>query len=493
MIVIHLLLLQEKSFFRNSRWRRNWFSGIIFGILALYFLLLAFVLGKHIDVIIGELGVNPINTFNYITVWYLLADLLLRSFLQNIPSVQIIPFLRLNIRHFTIINLLLFRSLWNIFNLVPLFIVIPFTLKILLPSIGIWHSMFYFISFLLLILINNYLAVLIYYLSKINAGFLTIPFLFAAFFMGLQKTNFPIHDLSVSLGKFMIQDNLANFLLLLLVLGGTYALIYKILVNNTYIDTFNTKNGATASNQWVWLDEFSKFGEIGTYITLELKLLIRNKRPRQALMMIPIMVIYIIIFNLNYAKDNFLALILPCVLGVGTASYGQYLFSWESSYFDGIMARKNNLVNYIKAKYYLMSAVTIIIFIPFFIYFSITGKENVILLSVFLIFTVGVLCLIMIFIGTFNDGRIDLTQNNYFNFQGKKANQYLLTSVLMILPVGMYSLFSFLINDTIGKLVIGLMGLLFIITHEWWLKKIIVPYFISRKYKNLEGYRKFSV
>jgi hypothetical protein len=62
----------------------------------------------------------------------------------------------------------------------------------------------------------------------------------------------------------------------------------------------------------------------------------------------------------------------------------------------------------------------------------------------------------------------------------------------MLLPLGIYSLFNYLFNPVAGELAIALPGVIFIIFHDWWIKRIIVPQFRNRKYKNLEGYRKLS-
>jgi hypothetical protein len=62
----------------------------------------------------------------------------------------------------------------------------------------------------------------------------------------------------------------------------------------------------------------------------------------------------------------------------------------------------------------------------------------------------------------------------------------------MLLPLGIYSLFNYLFNPIAGEIAIAFPGLIFIIFHDWWIKRIIVPNFRNRKYKNLEGYRKLS-
>ena len=164
-----------KSFLRNERWRRNLVSKILFGILILYFILLFITLGVNIDKILGEFGGNATDKFNSFLLWYLAIDLFLRCLLQPLPAIEILPYLRLRIKRNKMINYLLVRSLVNFFNFIPYFIVIPFSLKILLPQHGISTALIYMAGFSLLLVLNNYLSVITGYLTQKKSIYLLIP------------------------------------------------------------------------------------------------------------------------------------------------------------------------------------------------------------------------------------------------------------------------------------------------------------------------------
>lgn len=188
----------------------------------------------------------------------------------------------------------------------------------------------------------------------------------------------------------------------------------------------------------------------------------------------------------------FMFLIVTMLTGFGAVSYGQFMFSWESTYFDSIMARKNNFANYIKAKYYLMAGMTLIMFIPILTTFLITKQVDIYLLFSILLFSLGVTPFVVMFMGTFNDGRVDLNSGTFMNYQGVKGSQFLLSFLFVMLPFGIYSLFNFMFNDNTGKISIALPGLILIILHNWWIEKLIIRRFYTRKYKNMEGFRKLS-
>jgi hypothetical protein len=490
MLAFYLFSHHFKSFIRNGQWRRNISSKILLGIVVLNVVFLFVSLGLHIDKLLINGKNDPISLFNSFLLWYLPADLLMRCFLQPLPTIQILPYLRFRIRRSKLINYLLIRSTWNWFNLIPWLVIIPFSIKLIVPAYGIGAALRYLAGFLLLVGINNYLAVLLGYLSQKKAIFFVLPLSLAILVFLLQQSGYAIQDLSTSFGLLLIRGHLAFFEALIITI--LWRSIHRLLLRNFYIDNIETKKKSRILTI-LRMDKSDQFNEVSRLILLEINLLLRNRRPRQTLLMLPIFVVYFSMMGFKNPHQGFMPLFLTTfTIGIGASIYGQFLFSWESSYFDGIMTRKNNLVNYVKAKYYLMSALALIVFAMLFTIFSVTGKFDRVLLFSVLLFTLGVMSFIIIFAATFNDGRIDLNKSQFFNYQGVKGNQFLLSFLMMSLPIGFYSLFKFLFNDTTGKLVIVIPGLLFIIFHEWWIKIIIVPRLIARKYKNLEGFRKLS-
>jgi len=243
------------------------------------------------------------------------------------------------------------------------------------------------------------------------------------------------------------------------------------------------------------MEMFMSFAETGRYMALETNLLLRNKRSRQMLLMFPIMIAYLLFMVLKQGsqhQNSFMNMFLLGFLsGLGVV-YGQFVFSWESSYFDGIMTRKIDFSKYIKAKYFLMSTLSILGFIPIFIALTLQGNSNFLMMISFLIFSLGVNNVVILYLGSFNDGRIDLSQSQFFNYQGVGGTQYILGLVIMLLPIGTYSLFKYLWGNTGASLILAISGGLLVIFHNLWIKRIIVPQFIRRKYKNLEGFRKLS-
>ena len=189
------------SFFRNEKWRRNLFTRIMTIVLVLYFVFIFTILGLNIDKILVKIGGDPADNFNSALLWYLLADLFLRCMLQPLPTIEIVPYLRFKIRRIAIIKYLLLRSMVNLFNVLPLFVILPFAIRILLPQFGIAMVLAYLSCILLLIILNNFLAVLIGFLSQKQWYYMFLPMVLLGIALLLNKMGFSISGSSTGLGK----------------------------------------------------------------------------------------------------------------------------------------------------------------------------------------------------------------------------------------------------------------------------------------------------
>jgi len=67
-----------------------------------------------------------------------------------------------------------------------------------------------------------------------------------------------------------------------------------------------------------------------------------------------------------------------------------------------------------------------------------------------------------------------------------------MTFLFVLIPTGIYQLVSLVSDENTAIIILASLGLIFIASAKWWLKKIIAETFMRRKYKSLEGYRKLS-
>ena len=109
---------QWKEFFRSSVWQKNLAINIVMALFFVYiaanFVFLSYMAGDILmDLFPGQ---NPIDNFNKGIIYYFLADIFIRFYMQQSPVVSIAQYLHLPIKKHKILNLVLLRSGLSIFN-----------------------------------------------------------------------------------------------------------------------------------------------------------------------------------------------------------------------------------------------------------------------------------------------------------------------------------------------------------------------------------------
>jgi hypothetical protein len=484
-----------KSFIRNERWRRGLLTKILLSLIVLYFLFLFIMLGMNLSGILAKAGGDPVVAFNSVLILYLVIDFFLRCLFQPFPALEVFPYLRFNFSKSRLIRYILNRSRFNLFNLYPWFIIIPFTLNVLNQR-GLASEVLYPVFFLLLMILNNDLAVLTGLLAKRKAWFFFLPILLLTIVTLINQSGRVLSDWSSELGHMMTAGNPVLAVILIGSLITLRQINLRLLSSQFYLDSAGSSKMIRGAFNSFGLNRIIHLGETSTYLSLEISLMTRNKRPRQSLVMIPFLVLYLIFLfsKTGTLQQQPLAMLLfgVAVISAGASMYGQFIFSWESTYFDFIMARKINFPKYVKAKYYLMCTLSIAVFIPVAIFFQVREVFSLTLISAFLLYILGVNNFIILFFGTLNDGRIDLSKSRFFNFQGVSGSQFLLNILTMFPPLIIFKLVESALGTFAGELAIALPGIVFTVFHDWWIKNVILVRIRKRKHRNLEGFRKLS-
>jgi len=152
--------LEWKSFVRSAGFKANMFIKIIMVLAALYFILVFTALGVGMYYILQKQGLPPLETVNRFLIIYLLIDLVIRYFLQKMPVMNIRPFLVQNILRKNIVAYSLGKTLFSIFNILHLFLLLPLTIVLIVEGFDPAGAIAWFIGVSSLILVNNFLNIL---------------------------------------------------------------------------------------------------------------------------------------------------------------------------------------------------------------------------------------------------------------------------------------------------------------------------------------------
>jgi len=223
---------------------------------------------------------------------------------------------------------------------------------------------------------------------------------------------------------------------------------------------------------------------------LELRLLWRHKRTRSIIYMAPIFLGYGFFFYPNPVYRDmagFLIFVGIFMTGGMMLNYTNYCFSYESNYFDNILANYKDINLYIRVKYIIaisISTICYILTIPYVFF----GTDIFLINTMTYFYNIGFLSIVLFYFATFSKKRMDLSKNAAFNYQGLGASHWLSMLPAFLLPVFIYLPFSFFDLQNTGFIFIGALGLGGLLFYKSMLN-FILKQFYKNKYKMAEGFR----
>ena len=188
-----------------------------------------------------------------------------------------------------------------------------------------------------------------------------------------------------------------------------------------------------------------------------------------------------------YSHSTFYVFVGIFMTGIFMINFGQFIPSWDASYYSMIMSQNIPMKDYLSSKALLLSFSVIILAIlttPY-IYFG----WNILLINmVAALYNIGVNVPILLYSGSFNKKKIDLDKSPFMNYQGTGAAQWLVSIPLMVVPVLIFWLLEFFISfeaALIGLASLGVLGLVLRAS----LMEYIAGVYRKRKYAMINGFK----
>lgn len=481
---------QWKSFWR-SRNRGSSIAGqVVLGFFMLYFLALAIGAGFGMSYLLPKIfpKQDAITSFNGLILYYFAFDFVMRLQLQELPTLSIIPYLHLKITKSKIINFLNVKALFSAFNLWPFFIFLPFCFIKIAPAYGVFTTLMYIVSIFSLAIFNNYLLLYIKRKSITNVLYTFIGLLIIAAFAALEYYKvISIMAASDYVFKTISAHPYYGF-------GFTLAAIAIFFYNsnflrkNLYTEELSSKQERKGSTDYAFLNLFGKVGELAA---LELKLILRHKRPRSSVILGFFFLFYGFIFYKEKAidRDAFGQMMFGAIFmtGISIIIYGQFMFAWQSAHFDGLLANKINFKDYIKAKFLLFTISCTIITLLASFYGFLSPKLLLLHVAAYL-YNIGFGTVVVLYLATLNYKRLDITKAASFNYQGTGATQWLLMFPYALTPILIYVPFGAFDKPYWGLIAVSLFGLTMLLMRGFWVN-YIAKRFEKQRYKIAEGFR----
>jgi hypothetical protein len=483
----HFIKLEWKSFFRSASFATNLALKIVMGFMAIYFMVIFIAAGVGVFFLLKEeFHLEPLATVNKYLIYYLVGDLVIRYFFQKMPVTNIKPLLNLPIKRDTIVHFSLGKTSISFFNMLHAFFFIPFTVVLLMNGYGFQVILWHF-GIMALIYANNFINVLLNNKDSVFYSLLAI-----VVSLGLAQY-YQVFDVTNYTQPFFQGMYSTNFLFLIPILLAivTYYFSFDYFKKNLNLDTGLAKKSDEAKTEnFTWLNQF---GTLGTFLKNDIKLLKRNKRSRTTVIMSFLFIFYGLLFFTNsieaYQNPAMQVFAGIFVSGGFLFTFGQFVPSWDSAYYQLMMSQNIQYREYISSKWWLMVIGTLIstIIASFYLYF---GWQTYMLIVVGAIYNIGVNSHLVMLGGAFVKTPIDLTMANkaFGDKQAFNIKTMLISIPKLAVPMILYALGYSLFSPNIGFLFVALAGVLGF-TFRNKVFAMIEKIYKTEKYETIAAYK----
>ncbi|WP_423129330.1 DUF5687 family protein [Gaoshiqia sp. Z1-71] len=486
---LKLLYLTWKEITRSSAFGKSVATNIMLGFLALYFGLIFFALGLSLPQILKERypDSDPVSVFNSLLLIYFAFDLLIRQLLQSLPTISFKPLIVLNIRRREISRYLLFRSAFHFFNFLPLFLLVPVCFTLAAPGHPGTNVLVWLTGLVLMIFTNHFLSLYLkWWINESSYGI----YLFIAVFASLYGLNhFGLVDFSGTFGRFfdVVLEQPALAFLLIPAPTLFYWMNDRYLQRKLYLNLIENNQKTSVIRDFSWMN---RFGDYGKFISLEVRMIWRNKRPRSQFVMTVIFLLYgLILYQDKGQGIPELMLIFGGLFMVSmfSLSIGQFFPAWHSNYFSMLMCQNFKMKQFLQSFYYINVVVSFIYYLLTLPY-ALLDTRVIYFHTAMLFYHIGVNMNIIFIFGKYSKRALDLSNSSVFNYQGMGASQWLISFPLIVGPILLFSLAKLATGSTGALLFLAGLGLAGIILQPQLFEYFTKAY-RQRKYQLIKNYK----
>ena len=484
----HIRLSEKRSTTYNMNKTAKALMYVMSGFVIVYLMFLAVMFAMIANTSSSTTGYELMYS---LAPFILVADFGFRFMAQQTPAQLVKPYILLPIPKHACVECFIFSAMVTPNNLLWLAMFVPYAIMAVVFSEGVMAMLGFLVGWILLIIINSQWYMMARTLINDHFWWWILPvavyaLMFAPWYLGSFNT---FSNLYASLGEGATFWHPLTYLGLIALLVGfffanramQFAHVYKELAN---VEQTKIRN----VSQLTYLD---RFGEVGEYIKLEVKSIMRNKNMRKGFITAVVIVTafslllsFTDIYDDNF-NSNFLAFYNFGIFGLMGLSK---VMCSEGNYIDGLMIHKENIISLLKAKYYfyvVMLLLPLLLMIPTVV----QGKCSVVMLLSIFIFTAGLEYFLILQSAVYNKQAIPL--NTKFIAKGSVENNYfqlVISLVVLFVPVILIILMLALFSRTTAYLVLMAIGLVFIFTNGLWIRNIYNR-LMRRRYENMESFR----
>jgi hypothetical protein len=412
-----------KRLVRTSTPGARWISVLAILFLGGYVAVAAIALGALFPVMAAELApqADPVALLNAHLLTGLLGLVVTRFFFQPSPRTDLRPYLPRPLPRHRLAHLVQGLSAVGLFNGLALCFLVPAWLSTVRPAASAggfaWLG-----GALLLVLATHYLVLPL----RIGAGWYGRRFWIGAGAAGallaLDQAAGPhvVQGLSERLFGTLLSGRMAGLLVPAALAAGAYAASVRLLLRALRTDPGGASRGGRLrllQRPLAWL---VRRGAVEALVAVELRLILRNNRPRTH-------IAFSVLIGLGWpfflrgdmADSAFIAALAGLVsTGAFAMSYGQHLFSWNSAHLAGTLARTRSPRTLIASKLWLMQGFCLVLWLLGLPLVLMTLPGFAPVHAAFLLFNAGITCPLHVATGALATKPLNLSKGMFFNYEG---------------------------------------------------------------------------
>lgn len=478
--------LSEK---RNPMFEANQY-GKLFGYIAIAILGIEFIaLGTFLGWLAAK-EAAPEMLF-YIMPFLLILDFGMRFMTQQTPMMLVKPYLLTPISKYTAIECFLVNQVLDLGNLFWMVIFLPYVFIVWCGCVSFWTALGILFLLHLMVVVNSQWYLLVRTLVNQSMWWWALP---AAFYGLLIGPFFFLPDNLLDKYTDFIADSfdaMGSLWWLFLIFAVLFIVLFAI-NRQLQMRLVYSEISKVSKTKLKTVSEFKaleRFGQIGEYLKLELKSVMRNKAIRtrflQAVIlptMFSLAIAFLDIYKTSFERNFFC---LYAFIFFGAANLVKIMCP-EGNYIDLLMVYKENILTLLRAKYYFYCTVLLlpmlITLIPVF-----TGKFSILMILAYLFTATGPVYFMLFQLAVWNKQTLPLNDKITGKNQMENKWQAIASMVAMFVPVILVLILQAVFDENVAYLTLIVIGLAFTLTESYWLRNIYSR-MMKRRYTNLEGF-----
>lgn len=483
-----LLFLERKRQRRGSKTTLDIVVKVFKWLAIVYFSAIFFFVGFGASELIEEFYPNRdvIELVSQFMVYYFVFELTFRFFFQKLPITDLKPLLIQAIPRNTIIRFFLGKNYISIFNLIQFLFLIPFTITCMAQGVAPLNLMVWVVAMYCLVCTMHFAVIL---MESYNWIFYTIVAL-VALIGGSQYYGWfdaTLYTQPLFYAAYQYPVSILGYVALPCLLVVQTFRYYR---NNMYLDNLIADKIAEGQTQeMAWLD---RFGKQALFLKNDIRLIIRNKRAKTTILMSLLFIFYGFLLVRSQEEIDLFTMVLSAYMVTGgfMMMFGQYVPSWDSSYYPLLMTQNVKYVDYLHSKWLLMAVAIVISSIlgSMYLFFYVELFYVIVGMAVY---NIGITSFIVLVGGAYLKSPVDLTANK--NVFGDK-NAFNLRLLVLAIPQMLFPLVVFwlgywpfgIFGGVLSLVLVGVIGIMFRnIFFEY-----ILSLYVKEKYSTIHAFKK---